>query len=251
MLDLKEVEKKILAIDPISLPEEMEGIEAAWLRLPRMPMEVERRPQLTELLYLLQRRIQDCQKEPVLLDIYLQMTQLERPTGSRLISKNGPRWRPEIGMGVWPDREAPRSMSEEDFKNLVPGQRLGETDWPVIRIGAEDEATRTEVLSALAGSGASLVLLVNKEWQETSRKAVSLHLREYITDDVLRSYPMFFPLLDGRSVMAANRKEYEACLPNVLVYLREDLTQRAFLVVSRVPFAAIFPVHFSAETGGY
>ena len=34
--------------------------------------------------------------------IYLQMTQLERPSGSLLISRNGSRWKPSLGLGVWP-----------------------------------------------------------------------------------------------------------------------------------------------------
>lgn len=243
--DSSSVEKRLLAIDPIALPEQMNGIEAAWLYLPEMPMEAEFRAELAEMLRLLRRRIQDKTKDQVTLDVYLQMTQLQRPSGSQLLSRNGPRWLPEIGMGVWPDREPPRSLNEEDFKNLAPGQKLVETEWPVMRIGVEEETIQFEVLSAMTGSGASLVLFTGKKWAEAHRVAVSLHLQGLISDDVLKGYPMFVPLLDAKSIATIGKQEIENCLSDVLVYMREDLATRAILIVSRLSLTVLFPEHFS------
>ena len=42
-------------------------------------------------------------------EVLLQMWKLAPATGAELVSKHGSLWQPELGLGVWPDREPPRS----------------------------------------------------------------------------------------------------------------------------------------------
>jgi hypothetical protein len=233
--------KSILQLDPILLRENEPGIEAAWLRLPKLPLETNLRGDLARILPVIHKRAAEVVRSRILQDVYIQMNQLERPAGALLISKNGSRWMPGPGLGVWPDREPPKPINEDDFKNLVPGQPMRVANHLVMRIGAPEESVRLEVIKEMAGTGALLQVLVNEEWGTTQRKEMSRHLEAGMTAEVFCGYPMYFPLLDAQSLTKMDSNDFEKCLPGILMYLREDVTENAVLIVSRIPFEKLFP----------
>jgi hypothetical protein len=240
-IDGREKMGSLIEVDLLQGAHEGLGVHAAWLRLPSLPLERERRPSLVEVLALMRQAVQKVSRQKVRQEVYLQMAQLERPGGSRLIGRNGSYWKPALGLGVWPDREAPRPLGEDDFKNLAPGQRLQETTFQVMHISAHDDAVRSEVIAEMAGTGALLTIFVADDWGVTQRDRISEHLESRMTEEAYQGYPFYFPLLDGTAISSLNKEDYDALLPDVVLYLREDIGEQAILIVSRIPFDGLFP----------
>jgi hypothetical protein len=83
--------------------------------------------------------------------------------------------------------------------------------------------------------------MASEDWEITQRKAISRHLEAYMSSEVFRGYPMYFPLLDADSLAKMGKDDYENCLPGIIVYLREDVKNSAIFVVSRIPLQFLFP----------
>lgn len=235
--------RNIVKLDPLSLRYEESGVYAGWLRLPKLPLEQDYRHLLAETLTLIQKAAEQATRTKVVQDIYLQMTQLERPAGSRLISRNGSRWKPAPGLGVWPDREPPQPLNEDDYKKLGPGQTLRETTFQVMRICAAEEPIREEVISQMVGTGALLTILAAEGWGQSQQDVISERLEASMTADAFIGYPFYFPLLDVHSISHLRKEDFEALLPEVAVYIREDLDEKAVLIVSRIPLNVLFSAH--------
>ena len=228
-------------IEPILLlPEGASGVEAAWLRPPTLPLAEEARPVWAETLLGLQARMERRRQGPLHLDVYLQMTQLERPAGPLTISRNGSKWMPTLTFGVWPDREPPAPLSKEDFFNLQPGVPMREPYFHLMRLSAPTAPARVEAATAMAGSGALLLTLAAQEAADRDRRTLSDTMREYVLEEELRHYPSYLPLLDASSLRHLSPEVLNRCLAGVEVYLREDLLEHAALLVSRVRLRDLF-----------
>ena len=229
----------VATFEPVTVNGGPGGMQAAWLRLESLPLDPALRPRLAKVVESLQERAAAVLREPVVADVYLQMTQLERPNGALLISQHASRWAPRLGLGVWPDREPPMPLSKEDFLSTLPGQQLREAGFHVRRIDA-DGAVAHEVVGQMAGSGALLVQMAELDAGDSRRKQVSEYLEVHITADPFRGFPMYVPLLDAASLAKLTAAELETCLAGVFLYLREDLSERAVLLVSRLPLEELF-----------
>lgn len=243
-LEKRAGQQEIFEIMPLAMPENHAGFHAAWIGLPRFPAEPAVRRAWCALLQAMRTRAELALRSKLVWDVYLQMWQLERPAGPLLISKNGSRWKPSIGVGVWPDRAAPQPLSKEDILNTLPGQPLREAYFHTLHIGATEEAVRNEVVDHTAGTGALLLTLVGKTWGNQQVRAISSHLEAHIEADELRGYPLYFPLLDARSLRSMSPDALETCLPDVPFYLREDTVEGAAFLLSRIPLESLFPPTF-------
>lgn len=240
-VQLEDKAENIIQLDPIFLHQEVPSVYAAWLRLPKLPLEQGYRHLLAETIASIQKTIEETTRKKIVQDIYLQMTQLERPFGSLLISRNGSRWKPAVGLGVWPDREPPQPLNEDDYKKLSPGQTLRETTFQVMRICADEEAIKAEIIAQMGGTGALITVLAPEGWGQPQQNDISERLAAPITADAFVGYPFYFPLLDERSLSNLSKANLDAILLDVAVYIREDLDERAVLIVSRIPFNVLFP----------
>jgi hypothetical protein len=226
-----------LVLDSIQLPEDSE-FEAAWLRLPSIPLEVNERSTLRAIVRRLEENVRRTSKLPLTHEVYLQMTQIERPAGPLLLSKNGPRWLPSPGVGVWPDKEPPRSMTARDVEVLIPGQKMAEFSHQVFRLNTRDDRMRDEAIETLLGTGPVLFMLVPEEWT-AARRRISAGLEKGITEESFRGHPFYVPLLDGNSLKTLSPAQLSGCLDGVMLYLREDVVEQAVLVISQIPFAML------------
>lgn len=233
--------ENIVHLDPIYLHSQEPSVHAAWLRLPKLPLEQEHRHLLVETLTRIQKTMEQVTRKKIVRDIYLQMTQLERPSGSLLISRNGSRWKPAVGLGVWPDREPPQPLNEDDYKMLSPGQTLRETTFQVMRICAQEEEVRAEVIDRMAGTGALLTILAGENWGLAQQDDISKYLEASITADAFMGYPFYFPLLDATSLSSLHKEEFDGFFSDIVFYSREDRNENAVLIVSRIPLEALFP----------
>lgn len=233
--------KNIVQVDLIFLHKEESGVYAAWLRLPKLPLEQDHRPLLVKTLTSIQKAIEQATRKKIVEEIYLQMTELERPSGSLLISRNGSRWKPAVGLGVWPDREPPQPLNEDDYKRLSPGQTLRETTFQIMRICAREEDVRAEVIDRMAGTGALLTIMTGEDWGQAQQDDISKRLEASITADIFIGYPFYFPLLDATSLSSLHKEELEGLLSDIVFYCREDRNENAVLIVSRIPLEVLFP----------
>jgi hypothetical protein len=237
----------IANFSPITISDDKVGLEAAWLRLAELPLEKDLRSKLVNILHAIHARVETITRQQILYDVYIQMAQLERPSGALLISKNASRWTPRIGLGVWPDREPPQPLSKEDFFNTPPDQKMRQTSFHVMRIDDQENTISLEVINEIAGTGALLVAMVEKDGNPGYGKNISSHLEAYMTAENFRGFPMYFPLLNAVSLEKMSREDLDACLPGIVLYIREDVTESAALIVSRIPLEKLFSgIYFGA-----
>jgi hypothetical protein len=227
--------KDSMVLDSIQLAEDSE-FEAAWLRLPSIPLEEHERNALCAIVHKLEERVRLASKLPLTHEVYLQMTQIERPAGPLLLSKNGPRWLPSPGVGVWPDKDPPRSMTARDLEALIPGEKMAEFSHQVLRLNTRDDQMRVEAIETLLGTGPVLFMLVSEAWT-AARRSISAWLERGITEESFRGHPFYVPLLDGDSLKTLTSVQLSTCLDGVTLYLREDVAERAILIIWRTPLS--------------
>ena len=230
--------QKSLLLDSIQLPEGSE-FEAIWLRLPSKGLEQDERDALREIVHRIEEHVRQKSQLSLTHEVYVQMTQIERPVGPLLLSKNSSRWMPSPGVGVWPDKEPPRSITPRDFQVLLPGEKMAEFSHQVQRLNTRDERMRIEAIDTLLGMGPVLFMLVSAEWAAAGRR-ISARLETRITDESFRGHPFYVPLLDEKSLITLSPVELSGYLEGVTLYLREDSSRQAILIISRIPFSALF-----------
>jgi hypothetical protein len=223
-------------IEQLPIVECEEGFSAVRLHGHRFPMQKEDKPQLMALLQKLRHSVQKRHSDNMRLEMFIQMPQLPRPDGAELLSRNGPRWMPGLAMGVWPDREPPRTLTKEDFTHRLPGQKLPVLAYEARKILTKDEAIRLEVEEQMVGSGALLEMIVPEGWGRSEGRQVEEWLKNRIVDDSYRNYPSYVPLLEAKTLGHLSPQAREACLAGIDLYLREDLTDHSILIISRTSF---------------
>lgn len=214
------------------------SFQAGWIPLPAVPLHEEERIALCALVGRLEERARRVSRLSLVHEVYLQMAQIERPAGPLLLSRNGPRWLPSPGIGVWPDRDPPRSLTVRDLEALAPGEKLPEFSHQLFRINARDESMRVQAVTSLLGTGPVLSMLVHEDWG-AARQRISAWLEARITEESFRGHPFYAPLLDEKSLATLGAAELSSCLDGVILYFREDTARNALLVISRIPFAAL------------
>lgn len=227
-----------LVLDGIQLSEGSE-FEAAWLRPSSLPLREGERSTLRAIVHRLEERVRLASKLPLTHEVYLQMTQIERPVGPLLLSKNSSRWLPSPGVGVWPDKEPPRSITARDLEVLIPGEKMAEFSHQVLRLNTLDDRMRTEAIETLLGTGPIIFMLIPEEWT-AARQCISTWLEKRITEEPFRGHPFYMPLLDGDSLKALSSSQLSTCLDGVIFYLREDVAEQAILIISQVSLAVLF-----------
>jgi hypothetical protein len=225
-----------LDIEQLSILDCEEGLSAVRLHGHGFPMQAEDKPQLIALLKELRHSVQKRHSDKMRLELFIQMPQLPRPEGAELLSKNGSRWMPGLAMGVWPDREPPRTLTKEDFTHRLPGQKLPVLAYEARKILAKDEAIRLEIEEQMVGSGALLEIIAPEGWSKSEGRQVEAWLKGKVIDDSYRNYPSYVPLLDAKSLAHLSPQDREACLAGITLYLREDLTDQSILIISRTSF---------------
>ncbi len=140
-------------------------------------------------------------------------------------------WGPSGGLGVWPDREAPRLWKTTDIFRMARGERVP-LNYRLFRLtgnGAEADA-----FDRLMGTGmvVSLVPAVPVPNLLDYYKGLLL---PGIQEPSLRVFPFYAPLLDAKSVKGRTAAELSKWLGQVRMYLRESPQDEALLVVSDLP----------------
>ena len=166
------------------------------------------------------------------LEFFLQFTQLHHEDGPVMLSRRGTEWLPQLGLGVWPDRDPPKMWTVEDFRNLAPGEMIRPLMHQLFRITTDSEA-RCRARDAFFGTGAGLQISMRKGDEGLLNRATELLLPR-MTEPSFQAFEYYVPLLDASSVAGATTDDLESWLCGAQLYVRESVEDCGLLIVSCV-----------------
>lgn len=164
------------------------------------------------------------------LQVWLQVQAFPPDDTAQLVAQNGREWRPIMGLGIWPDREAPRTWRASDFTERDWGTPLPSLMDSVLHLSGDRDAA-IHGWSTMFGTGSSLLMLLNdtvSSFYEKTRDRLTAH----ITDPALQHKIFYVPLLDAASVSTL-RDALSDVLPDVKFYLRESKEDGGLLLILR------------------
>jgi hypothetical protein len=162
--------------------------------------------------------------------VFLHISSSKNPAAAPMISPHARKWAPELGFGVWPARQPPALWTKEEFEALQPGEPPRALAELVFRITCDD-AAKEHARGVMFGTGAVIEVQTPDDGPAFTRRATQL-LLPTIQDESFRSYPYYFPLLDGATVAAANYAALQSWLCGGGAYIRESIEDCGVLVVA-------------------
>ena len=171
-------------------------------------------------------------------EAFYQSWKLSPANGADLIRDHLSDWSPDLGLGVWPDREPPTGWTEERMVNAAAACFRGdEPDIPnreVLRNTAEADQIG-KAAQAMRGFGVQIETYASSTFAEIQANARRTLLPP-IADRRFRSADFYLPLLDATSVeraFASNSLQTWMC--GVDVYVRESAEDKGVLLISAIP----------------
>ena len=170
-------------------------------------------------------------------EVFLQVEQSDDPGFRNLYAGRAARWMPELGLGIWPDREPPVCWSTEQFKKLRPGEKPRALMHQVLWISGPRQV-KAEASAAMLPFGPLLQIMTRDDGATFLERATSLLLPP-LTDRTFTGYPFYVPLLEFGSLARATSEQVETWLCGASLYIRESFEDTGILIVSREPLAPL------------
>lgn len=168
---------------------------------------------------------------------FIQMGQARDQQTSHLFSDHAREWIPEMGLGVWPSRPAPRMWKMEDIEDMDPEKGMGTVMHSLFRVTA-DEKARLNAMSVMLGTGSSLQILSAVENKILLRDLKEAFLG-FIQDRVFRIFPWYIPLLERANCGAAPEPFLTIIMRDISLYIRESPEDQGVLILSVQPLTAL------------
>lgn len=168
---------------------------------------------------------------------FIQMRRTGNREASYLFADHAGGWIPEMGLGVWPHRPAPRLWKIDDFENMDRDTGMPTILHSLYRVTAEGNA-RLNAMTTMAGTGCGLQLVTGTKSAEVLRGLTELFLG-FIQDRVFRIFPWYVPLLDKTAIIEPLDPLTIRAMQNVSLYIRESPEDAGILIVSAEPLTEI------------
>ncbi len=181
-------------------------------------------------------------------EVFIQMDRLHLGDGVDRFCDHAVKWLPASGLGVWPDREPPTLWTDDEFKNLGEGEQPRTFMYQVFHIGGPSEA-REQARDVMLGLGTVLEMLTADETGALLKKCRDLLLPP-IQDRAFKNFPLYVPLLEGRSVAEASAEQLDAWTCGASVYIRESNEDHGILLLSKEPLDSILEAIGCERDGG-
>jgi len=164
--------------------------------------------------------------------------QFKERASTHLFADSARRWLPEIGLGVWPNRELPRMLNEYDFENFDQSAGISVPIYSTYRVMG-DAGVKLDAMRTMMGTGSTLQILGtgSSEYLLTSLSQVLLAA---ITDRVYRIFSLYVPLIELAALDNPVAELTADCLAGIRLYIRESWEDKGILVISRDPLAEAF-----------
>ena len=202
--------------------------EAVLLACSGFPMPEAERADLLSCVSLLSRAL--ILRSKALSHVFLHISSSQNPAAAPMLSPHARKWMPELGFGVWLARNPPSLWTREEFENLEPGGQLRPMAELVFRI-TTDDAAKDHARSIMFGTGAVIEVQSRDDGATLARRGTQL-LLPTIQDDAFKSYPFYFPLLDGAAIAAASYAQLQGWLCGGGVYIGESIEDCGVLALS-------------------
>jgi hypothetical protein len=171
--------------------------------------------------------------------VFLQLEFLAN--GRDIYDRHAGAWRPDPGLGVWPNRPPPELWKTTDFLKMAAEYRRTGMDRPlmyrVLQIQG-DPAVRAEAQSLMLGTGTVLSIWIPGSAEDFLLRTKNEFLKT-ITSPNFRIFPFYVPLLDIQSLRDRKTGELDRWLCGDVVYLRESPTDNATILVATMPVAPL------------
>jgi hypothetical protein len=175
---------------------------------------------------------------------FVQMGHGQDRTATRLFADHAREWIPEMGLGVWTNRPAPRQWKTQDFEEMDPATGMPPLLHSVYRVTA-DANGRLNAMTTMVGTGCGLQCLSPAEGEVVLREWQELFL-EFIEDRVFRIFPWYVPLLDRTALVEPLETLTTRAMQNVALYIRESPEDGGILIASAEPLAGVI-THLGCE----
>jgi hypothetical protein len=175
-------------------------------------------------------------------EVLLQVWKLGPGTGSEVIDEHGADWRPTLGIGIWPDRQAPRAWTDEAMSDaaaaIFRGDEIPLVSHKLLHLGVT-RSSRLEAAHAMRGFGALTELFSRRSFEELTLQTRELYLPT-IKEKRFRHARFYLPVLDTKSLAAAkDAEQLDRWTCGVEVYIRESAEDKGILILSRMPLNPI------------
>lgn len=229
---------------PAELVMEEVGVEQPWQALvlrASFPLEPVAKQAiarfLTALTDLLEAERADLRRE-----VFLHAWKLEDAELNSAFHQNVSRWRPSLGMGIWPNRKPPGGWTESSFMDAAATKMTGEEPelpaYKLFHLGGEPKHTR-EAAELVFGIGATTQMFTRESFAELQSKGKAEYLPA-IVDSIYTHADFYLPLLDRSSLLTARSPgELDTLMCGVEVYIRESPEDGGVLLLSRVPLTPL------------
>lgn len=157
--------------------------------------------------------------------------------GRDVVNPHLPEWRPEIGLGVWPNRPPPELWKISDLFRMAGGERIP-LMYQVARITTGPRA-ESQAFGLLLGTGMIMAVVHGGSINELLARYKDTYLPT-IKQANLRILPFYVPLLDLKSLQSSHAGDLSKWLGGARLYLRESPQDKAVVVVTDSDLNALF-----------
>jgi hypothetical protein len=170
-------------------------------------------------------------------EVFLELEQMKGLDCRYRFADHGRDWLPEVGLGVWPDRDPPALFTREEFENWLPGTPMRELLCEVFRISTSP-GQRSEARDAMLMFGPVVEILTPDTTAEFLGKMKPVYL-DFIESRAHRCFPYYVPLLEGKTLENMTPGQLSHWCPGVSVYIRESLQDQGVLIASTMPMSEV------------
>jgi len=171
-------------------------------------------------------------------EVFMELEQMKGLECRYLLSDHGKEWLPEVGLGVWPDREPPALWTRQEFEDLPPGGKLRELVCEVFRISTTPEH-RTRARDEMLKFGPVVEILTSCNTSEFLGNMKPVYL-SFIKERSHRCFPYYIPLLEGSTIEKMSAEQLQNWCPGISVYFRESFKDKGILLASSLPLGEVF-----------
>jgi hypothetical protein len=160
---------------------------------------------------------------------FLQLSEMHRGNAASRLPRYAAALRPNIGLGVRPDRDPPKLWTSEELYDLEPGT----PPRPLMELamhldgGANERAAASE---AMAGVGALVEVWLGRSAEAWFAETSPL-LSKAITEAPFLGFPFYMPILDLRAIKETPGERLGAHLCGATIYLRESVEDHGILLL--------------------